>query len=69
MRTTHTQLRAMAGGRLFISTDSGGAILDATNGRQLAANLAAAPDEITGAYGIVVRWQDHGYDLYRLTDH
>jgi outer membrane protein assembly factor BamB len=69
VRTTHTQLRAMAGGRLFISTDSGGAILDATNGRQLAANLAAAPDEIRGAYGIVARRQDHGYDLYRLTDH
>jgi hypothetical protein len=69
VRTTHTEIRAMAGGRLFISTDSGAAILDATSGRQLAANLAAAPDEIRGAYGIVIRRHDHGYDLYRLTDH
>jgi outer membrane protein assembly factor BamB len=63
---THTQLRSMAGGRLFVATDSGGAILDATSGKQVASNLPGAPHQIRGAYAVVKR-QTHGYDVYRLT--
>jgi outer membrane protein assembly factor BamB len=63
---TDTKLRCVVSGRLFVSTSTGGAILDATTGKQLAANLAAAPEQVKGAYGIAPNGQ--GYDLYRLTE-
>jgi PQQ-like domain len=59
-------LRSMVDGRVFVSTTTGGALLDAATGKQLASGLTAAPSLVRGAYG-VVNGDRRQYTVYRVT--
>ncbi len=59
------ELRSMVDGRVFFDTKTGGALVDAGTGKQLAHNLPGAPDLLRGAYGV-----DNsrlGYEVFLIT--
>jgi outer membrane protein assembly factor BamB len=60
-------LGAVVDGRVFVNTATGGALLDATTGRQLTANLPAAPFLVQGAYGLVHDESSGGDAVYLIT--
>ncbi|MET0133218.1 MAG: PQQ-binding-like beta-propeller repeat protein [Kibdelosporangium sp.] len=69
VRESGIRIRLMVDGRLFVATKTGGALVDAATGKQVAHSLAVTPDLVRGAYGI-----DHHnntgrkeFSVYRLT--
>lgn len=61
------RIQSMVDGRLFVSTKTQGALVDAATGKQVADSLVATPDLVRGAYGVVSDTDQRSFRVYQLT--